>query len=447
MNSFFYRNILRGITAARRQPFWSCLQFLEKSQYWKPEQIYAYQENKLVQLLRHCNRNVPFYQEWFKNNSLSPEEITLDNIDLLPAIDKNFLRENLNLLTAKSGKGKYEKAKTSGSTGIPLHFPKSLSSTAFQLAAMYRGHMWHGVEPGDREARLWGIPVDPLARMKTRATDLLLNRFREREYNLNHDVLLDFFHTLLKKKPVYLMGYTSMVIEFAHFLEELNKDGTQLELKMVKCTSETISETDHEIIERVFGCPLVSEYGAAETGLIAFQCEKGSHHLMSDCCIVELLEPEDDFGNDSLKEVIVTNLDNTALPIVRYKIGDLAIPSVKKCKCGRGLPIIDKIVGRESDIIVSQGGRKWHSIIIYYIMKGLEGKHGGVKQFKVIQKDFTTLQFLLITDDNFNERSISYIKQQCVQHFGPNMNVELQCVDFIPREKSGKLKDFVSLVR
>ena len=80
-------------------------------------------------------------------------------------------------------------------------------------------------------------------------------------------------------------------------------------------------------------------------------------------------------------------------------------------------------------------------------MKGLEGKNGGVKQFKVFQEDIATLKFFLIPDDNFGESAKTYIKEQCLQHFGPDMNIRLKCVDFIPREKSGKLKDFVSLVR
>lgn len=447
MNSFIYRQLLRSIMIARSQPLWQCIAFLEKSQYWNSQQMYAYQEYKLGRLLWHCYKNVPFYRSWFKKNGLSPSDIKLDKMDNLPIITKKFLQKNLEWFEAEKDMGKREQAKTSGSTGIPLHFPKSLTSTAFQLAAMYRGHRWHGVELGDREARLWGIPVDLRGRLKMRLTDLLLNRFRESEYNLNEDVLVDFYNRCLKKKPVYITGYTSMVVQFARFIEKSCLDGSRFKLKMVKCTSETIHEADYSLIERVFGCPLVSEYGAAETGLIAFQCEKGCHHIMSDCCIVEFLKPKYSLGDESLREIVVTNLDNTALPIIRYKLGDLVVPSERHCDCGRlGLVLLDKIIGRESDIIISRSGKRWHSIIIYYIMKSFEAKYGGVKHFKVVQEDLSTLKFFIVPDKNFKEDSIKYIKDKCSEYFGPEMDIKFECVKFISREKSGKLKDFVSLI-
>jgi len=446
MNNFIARQILHAMTSARKQPLFDALNFLGKSQWWPYEKIQEYQNAKLSKLIKHCSQNVPYYRQWFKEQGCNPSDIDLSNLNLLPIIDKATLRYNLKQLCAENYLKPFEQAKTSGSTGLALHFPKSLSSSAFQLAAMYRGHGWHGVEPGAKEARLWGIHVNKKSRIKTVITDLLLNRFREREYNLNPDVLDDFHYKLKKCKPDYLMGYTSMVSQFAMFLRNRGYNGAECNLKMVKCTSETIHASDKEIIEDVFGCPLVSEYGAAETGIISFQCNAGSHHLMSDCCIVEFLEPEENLDDINLKEVVVTNLDNYALPVIRYKIGDYAIPSDEICSCGRELPVVNKIVGRVSDVIKTSDGRRWHSIILYYIMKGLDEKDGGVIQFKAKQSEMDSLELLLVPDSNFSAKSEEYIKVRCREHFGEKMRVKIKLIDSIPREQSGKLRDFVSTI-
>ncbi len=446
MEKYMYQSILKLISSIRRTPLWNSMEFLNKSQYWSEKDIRSYQNEKLITLLKYCNKYVPFYRNFFSRSNIKPESINIENIEQLPIIDKSTLRNRSQELISTSKNISYEWAKTSGSTGTPLHFPKSLTSIAFQLAAMYRGHSWHGVDPGEKEARLWGIPVDPLPRLKTRLIDLALNRFREKEYNLDPDIFYDFYQKLIKKKPSYLVGYTSMVMQFAKFLRESNLDATQLKLKMVKCTSEVIHDEDYDIIRDTFGCQLVSEYGAAETGLIAFQCEKGCIHIMSDCCIVEFLNQTEDLGDNLLKEVVVTNLDNTAMPIIRYKIGDLAIPSSDKCECGRHFPIINKIVGRESDIIRAKNGRSWHSIIIYYIMKGLESKYGGVSQYKVIQKDISSLEFLIVPSQKYTDESIQYIISRCQKQFGHELNIKVTLVNNIQRDKSGKLRDFISQI-
>jgi phenylacetate-CoA ligase len=445
MNTTIARYILKIITYLRKQPLVSSISFLEESQWWTESEIRKYQNAKLAKLMLHCQHNTLFYKDFFADNKIDSQDITIANLHSLPLISKEFLRTNLDSLVDKSNLLASEKAKTSGSTGIALQFPKSLLSTAIQYAAMYRGHKWHGVEIGEKEARLWGIPVNKFDRMKVLLFDIFLNRFREDEYNLEPNVLINFTKKIKKKKPKYLMGYTSMVSQYAIFLKNNSIDMSNLNLKMVKCTSETINVWEREIIEDVFNCPLVSEYGAAETGLIAFQCEKGSQHIMSDCVIVEYLDPEENLDDPRLKEIVVTNLDNFALPIVRYRVGDFVIPSEEKCSCGRDLPIIDKIVGRVSNVIQGENGKRWHSIILYYIMKSYENDIGGVVQFKVIQDSINELSFFLITDSPFTKASELYIKNKCRETFGESMHIHLRVVTSLPRELSGKLRDFVPL--
>ena len=280
-----------------------------------------------------------------------------------PELTKEDLRVHYADLIARDKKRLTSIAKTSGSTGFSLHFPKDRMTTATQRAAMLRGHRWYGVDIGAMEGRLWGIPVNFKERMIIRLTDVLLNRFREREYNLFPDTLDHFFRLLWRRRPDYLMGYTSMVYQFALYCREQKLPSHELGLKMVKCTSETIHEYEKITIGDVFNCPVVSEYGAAETGLIAFECPHGNHHLMSDCVVTEFKEIGDISLDNDLREIIVTVPINFSFPIIRYKIGDLAAEKNGICSCGRSLPLIDRIVGRTSNIVVTPSGQRFHSII------------------------------------------------------------------------------------
>lgn len=446
MHTAMAKGALFLLASLRGLPLASALHKLEKSQWWSGNQIEVYRNQNFSKLINHCANYVPFYREFFREAGIDSRKMTADELKFLPVISKTDLRQDMVRFMADGDSGRIEEAKTSGSTGIALHFPKSLNASAFQLAAMYRGHRWHGVEPGAKEARLWGVPVNRATRYKTRVKDLMLNRFREREYNLNQEILLGFCNNIMMRKPEYIMGYTSMVAQFAQFLEERGIDGTVYGLKMVKCTSETVTQEHRAIVGRVFGCPLVSEYGAAETGLIAFECEKGSMHIMSDCCIVELLDQKDDSCDGNLKEVVVTNLHNYAMPIVRYRVGDFAISSDRNCECGRVFPVLDNVIGRVANVIKSEDGRRWHSIILYYIMKGLDERGGGVVQFRVRQTTIDRLEFDLVPDTNFGPHVIEYLTQQCARTFGANMKVSFATVRNIERDASGKLRDFVSML-
>ncbi|GAB4345899.1 MAG: hypothetical protein Kow0099_26620 [Candidatus Abyssubacteria bacterium] len=291
---------------------------------------------------------------------------------------------------------------------------------------------------------LWGVPVNFWERQITKGKDVILNRFREKEYNLKDDILLDFYDRLRREKPDYLMGYSSMVYEFARYLQQKNLDGTCLGLRMVKCTSETIHEIYREIIENTFGCKLVSEYGAAETGLIAFECPEGSHHLMNDCVYVQFVDCDILVNGQPAKRILVTDLHNYAVPVINYDVGDLVLPSDNTCcPCGRPFPMVERIFGRLGNVVVTPDGQRLHSIIFYYIMKGLAEKGGGVRSFKVYQKAQDRLSVLLVKDSHFTENTLQFLMKEFERHFGPEMQVNFEFCESIPREKSGKLRDFV----
>ena len=448
MNQKLAKIVFRGVEALRGEPVFEVLEELEKSQWYSFDKIRELQWHKLKRIISHAYQNVLHYRAKFKKVGVHPSDIRdFDDMNKIPILTKDEFRENVKKMVSKNHSRRMGKAKTSGSTGIPLIFYKDRLTSAYHRAPIFRGHRWYDLDVGAREARLWGIPVNPRERAFTRFTDYLLNRFREREYNLTEDVLFDFYDQIKRKRPDYLKGYSSMVYQFALFLKNNNLPAQDLRLRIIKYTSESMYDHQKEVIEEVFNCKSVSEFGCAETGIISFECPYGKHHLMADCNYVEFQSIDNDDEEPRYKEVIVTDLHNYSLPIIRYRLEDSVIPSGGRCICGRGLPLIERIRGRSSDIVYGTNGRTFHSIIFYYIMKGLLAKSGGIKQFRVYQKTSSRILFQIVRDKDFDATTLRYITAKAREYLGKNMAIDYEFLPNIPRERSGKLRDFISELR
>jgi phenylacetate-CoA ligase len=416
------------------------LEELEKTQWLSADELRKRQWDKLKILIDYAYKNAPFYKDRWDKSGIQPDRVnSFEDFSKLPILTKEEFRQNIDDIFVQNRGVKFSLVKTSGSTGMPLKFYKDRVASGYTRAAMYRGHRWYGVDIGEKEAKLWGIPVNFFPRLKVKLEDFALNRFRESEYNLKYKVLYNFYKKMLKEKPRYLFGYASMVYQFALFLSEQHLDGRCLKITMVKVTGEMLYEYQRRLIEKVFECKLANEYGASETGLIAFQCPEGGMHIMADCIYLEVINKD----TNGLGELLVTDLNNFSLPLIRYKLGDSGSFLYKSCICGRQLPLLNKIGGRRTDIVISTSGHRLHSVIFYYIMKGLFDNGGGVKQFKAYQKTQNKILLQVVKDKNFTDKTISYLNNRIREHLGKDMIIDYNFVDLIPREPSGKLRDFV----
>ena len=447
MNLRVAKGIYLSIENYRQVPILRILQELEQSQWYSSSRLQELQWLKLQRLIRHCYENLSFYRDKFKELGMRPEDIkTPGDFKSIPTLTKEEFRNNIERLKASNINLKLIKAKTSGSTGLPMMFYKDGVALANHRAAMYRGHRWFNVNIGAKEAKLCGIPGNFKQRVYSRLSDFFLNRFRQSKEDLSEEVLYGFYRKLMKERPDYLCGYSSMIYELASFIKQNDLSCEKLNLKMVKCTSETILQFHRDLIEEVFNCKVVSEYGAAEVGVIAFECPEGRHHIMSDSVYLEFSDEKiESIGNQDLRELIVTDLNNYAFPILRYRIGDMGMPSAERsCPCGRNLPLLKGVLGRSHSVVRGANGKKFHSSIFHYIVKSLVARSGGIRQFKVYQKSEREISYEIVKDDCFDERSEAYLRKRTLKLLGDNMKVVFKYVDRIPRDKSGKLRYFVS---
>lgn len=413
---------------ARNNKIFINLDFLIQSQKWDIDRIKNYQYSKLKGLLEHAYRNSEFYRIAFKQKKVYPRDIkSIKDLKKIPCLTKEELLKNAQRIQTKNSSEKLFYSETSGSTGQPLVFFRNKNWDAWHRASILRGYSWYNVKPWDRNGYLWGYNFNLTKRVKTKVLDCFQNRFRLFSYN---DAEIDKF---IKKlgKAVYLSGYSSMIYEIAKRINETEQKKPVFNLKMVKGTSEKIFDKYHDEVQIAFGKKIISEYGAAETGIIAFECPEGNMHINMETVIVEEEE----------NQIIVTNLVSNSFPIIRYKLGDyIEIDDTVKCKCGREHYVIKEVTGRVGGII--QGfENQYPSLTLYYVFKNLAMDYNIILNYQVIQS--LKGQLNVHIENKLKENEKRLLIQEFEKYF--NNDIRLNIIDKIDlRSRNIKKKDFIS---
>jgi len=354
------------------------------------------------------------------------------------------MKEHLDELRAKRAWGTIRKS-TSGSTGNPVTVYKSLTASAATYAAYWRGYEWAGVRVGDPQGRFWGVPYYSTAKRLTRLTDLVLNRYRCSAFALKESDLADYYKIINRVKPRYFYGYVSVLEEFAEFLIR-NKLKLKFSLACVITTSELLTDLHRELFEKAFGCRIYNEYGSSELGTIAHECEHGSLHVSAERMIVETVLDGRVVAPGDTGKIVVTELNNKAMPLIRYDLGDSVTLTNQACECGRELPIIGQIAGRTYDIIYNEEGQPFPGQFFTYISSSLVHHGLRLSGFQVIQLALDHLLVRLVTDETDRQRLENYIRETIRAGYGGNVRIEFVYVREIEREKSGKIRITKSMI-
>ncbi len=402
--------------------------FLKESERWDLKTLEEYQLAQLKRILNIAYSKSEFYKKKMKESGVLPSDImTLDDIKQLPMLGKHELLEMNDQIQNKEGYKKLFHSETSGSTGEPLVFYRNSEWDAGHRAAQFRGYSWYGVKPWERNGYFWGFSFDPKRRFKTKILDQLVNRFRLFAYSESE---IEKFCKKLDK-ATYLEGYSSMIYEVA---KVINKNSLgPFNLKMVKGTSEKIFDSYQEDALKAFGQKIISEYGAAETGIIAYECKYGNMHITMENVIVEEIDGE----------AVITNLISDSFPIIRYKLGDLiTLDDTTKCNCGMQHKIIKEVVGRIGKVI--QGNEnKYPSLTLYYIFKNMVLNYNLVLNYQAIQK--VPGELIINIEQNLNQEDKNKIVHECNNYFSDDVKVIINELN-LKRNFEGKQKDFISYI-
>lgn len=417
----------------------SNLAYLKRSQSLPASLLADLQADKLRKLLLYSIDYVPAYSS-FRFLKKEVEENPVQALKKFPVLTKqDFRQRSDDYLSKKANTDTLIPNRTGGSTGEPVLFYIDRHTVEYYEAARWRGLSWWDIQIGERSAMIWGSPIE-LSQNKRLSYKLkerfLKNRIVIPAYDLNPDSVQEYVNTLNQFRPTYLYGYASSLYLLAKLMMQKNifLDFTP---KAVLSTSETLYDFQREEIERAFNCKTINEYGARDGGILAYECPKQKMHLTQENAFIEIVDVETKQPVENGKSglVLVTDLNNYAMPRLRYELGDIAALSSERCSCGVELPLLEKIEGREDDIFVSPNGNYVHGHFFNHIARNLDG----IQQFQAIQHSKTEFTLKIVKSDKYSEEEIQHFRDEILKSIG-DIHLQVEFVSEIPRTKSGKMR-------
>jgi phenylacetate-CoA ligase len=416
----------------------------ERSQWESAERLASRQLNQLDLLLKHANATVPHYRSRWAGNFDPQEPLTIERFFVLPLLKRRELQERFDALksvASPAAHGTTHETRSSGSTGTPVSVVKTQLAQLFWRAFALRDHIWHEHDLGAKLAAIrhgipegefsgWGPVTDGLAATGPAAA---LGVQGDTESQLQW---------LVRQQPDYLMTYPSIARELAKLSIER---GTRLPgLRQVRTFGELLGPEVRELCREAWAVPVVDVYSADEVGYIALQCPHHEHyHVQSEGVLVEIL---DDSGRPcapgEIGRVVVTALHNFAMPLIRYELGDYA-EAGPPCPCGRGLPVLRRILGRVRNMIVTAEGKR------YWPTFGVRGLSERIplRQAQFVQKEFDSIEARLVTGARLTPEQENTVRSTVLARLPAGFRLTLSYRDSIARSAAGKFEDFVCEVK
>ncbi len=422
---------------------------LKRSQWLTPAQIREIQELKLRELIHQAYYHVGYYRDIFDRLGLRPADIrTVDDLGKLPLLDKKTVRAALyfDLLSDNHDKRRMLKITTSGSTGEPFVCYADKNQLEMRWAATLRSMEWTGYRFGDRQARLWHQTIGMTYKQVVREwmDAWLSRRFFIPAYEMSDRNLPKSIAKLKKFKPVLIDGYAESFNFLAHYIKEHGLEGVRP--KGIISSAQVLPEQSRAVIESAFGCGVFDKYGSREFSGIAYESDGHDGHLVvAENYIVEILKDGCPARPGELGEVVITDLHNRCMPLIRYRVGDLAIAvdSSTASSCGRGLPRIGRIEGRAQAIIIGANGNYLPGTFFMHYFKDYDYV---VRQFQIVQHRLAHLTLKVVKADRFNDQLFAEIVAGLRKFVGQKMEIEIEFVDSIPLVRTGKHQATISLL-
>jgi phenylacetate-CoA ligase len=415
---------------------------LEASQWLSREQILAEQSARLRNFLVDIGQRVPYYRELFETLGFDPQQVkSAHDLAQLPLLTKAGIREQGERMKA-DGHGPLTRSNTGGSSGQPLIFYMGLDRKSHDVGSKWRATRWWGVDIGDKEAVIWGSPIEHTGQDRVKMLrDALFRSTLLPAFEMSDQKLDEYVAWIQQCRPAMLFGYPSALSYIARHARKRGVALDRLGIKVAFVTSERLYDEQREIIQSTFGCPVANGYGGRDAGFIAHQCPSGSMHLSAEDIVVEILDPAGQpVPPGTAGEIVVTHLGSSDFPFVRYRTGDVATMDAGHCDCGRGLPMLRDIQGRATDFVVAADGTVMHGLALIYVLRDLPGIEG----FKVTQHTRLQTQVQVVSGPAFKPDVVPRIVEGIQKRLGADVEVTVQLVPAIAPEKSGKYRYIIS---
>lgn len=412
----------------------------ESTQYLSTAKMRDLQLRRLKRLVEHAYQQCPFYRKQFDAASVSPGDVqTLDDLRAFPILEKRHIQDSRDAMVADNWpRDDLMPNRTGGSTGTPISFFVSRDRFCSRAAATWRHNHWAGFDVGDCSATLWGAARDiPQNTWKKRLRNLLIDRQITLDTGNITEAKLQAFHVALKRfRPKTIVAYANSIALLARYIKSRHLPAYQPH--SIIASAEVLEPSARTLIEEVFGCRVFNRYGCREVSVIASECERHNGlHLMAEGLYVEVVQGNRPAQPGEVGEVLVTDLLNLAMPLVRYRIGDMAVADDAPCDCGRGLPRLRTVEGRVTDFLVGTDGRLVSGAVLTV---AVVAKRPTLGQVQLWQDTPGRVLYKVRSNDGRPslQADLQFLESETQCYLGPGTKVEFEFVDELPCEPSGK---------
>ncbi|HHT9119112.1 MAG TPA: phenylacetate--CoA ligase family protein [Candidatus Hypogeohydataceae bacterium YC41] len=413
---------------------------LMKNQWRKPEELAEIQVKKLQKLVRHAYEEVPYYRRLFDSVKLTPSDIKdISDLTKIPITSKEQLVSlPLKEITAGGVDLDYCRVTTtSGTTGVPIKTYYRRRDFTLMNLGWARAYLAHGMKPWYRIGAFSGWPsISP----KPSWYEYIGLWRRKVLSSLDSPDI--WISELRKWRPQVITGYVMNLKLLAFAIQE--HGDSDIRPQLIFSTSAILDDYSRKFITDVFKEKVVDIYGSNEGGCIAWECPQcNGYHVNIDMLVLEILENGKSVPPGKEGEVVITNLHSYAMPLIRYRLGDIGTLSPEVPSCGRGMPLLKEITGRIDDFIVLPSGKRISPHPFYHALRWVRG----IAKWRIIQEENGILKVEVVVSKDFSYNGSSLIEANLRKIFDDKLKIEISIVAEIKQDPSQKFRSVISKVK
>lgn len=418
---------------------------LRESERWSADQFEEFQRVRLRELVSTAFRNVPYYRATWQRLGIDPNDIrTVADFRQLPELSKEIVRSSPDsLLNENIPKKRLRRGHTSGSTGKPMHYFTTREAFSKKWAFVARLREWAGLDNPfyPRRAQFTGRDVFGSSSAYPYRLNLATNALLLSTTHIAPHTIRLYADAIIAWQPTLIDGYPSAMLALVRLARE-----QKIELPKVPViitTAETLDDSARIEIAEAFNGKVYNQYSASEPSCFWSDCEAGNLHIHPESGFSEIVRDDGTPASPGEEgRILMTTFTNSAMPLIRYDIGDRAVVAAQEpCPCGRSMPRVERVVGRQDDTIYIPG--RGYLGRLDPVLKGLHG----IIESQILQTALDELLVRIVPASDFTRDTLAILETNLRKKVGPSVRVRFELLDSIPRGPNGKLRTVVSLVR
>jgi phenylacetate-CoA ligase len=431
-----YRLHWRMRSARPQLDLWEALRLLNESERWPRPRIDELRDKKLRELVAAMHARSPHYRKLMDERGVAPADVRgVADIVKLPIMTKAILRESAAALRVPGfADGALEMGITGGTTGQPMRVPRDLAGTPWMRASYWRGFGWGGLRLGEPWVQLFGGSLGHGARPYNKLKNWFAGKVFLPAFELGEGNIGAYVDAVKRAGARFLVGYASACNQLAFFVE---KAGLDLRFDAVFPTAELLLDDWGERIGRVFRGKVMPYYGCGEIQSLGYTCPDvpGTYHTCDEHSILEVEGPDGHARLQGEGAFLITDLDNHAMPLIRYKNGDAGQIAAPGCACGRTLGRITRLDGRVNDVLVTTAGAAISGVIGTHVFRLI----GNVDAYQIVQRRPGHAVIRIVRAPAYDAaKEEPKVRTMFGNHLGAGSEIEIEYLTDLPKTAAGK---------